>query len=204
MNYKYQKYLNFKLLLFIWFIWPVNVFSQWELILSRDSIQVYKKPVSGKLFYYKAEAQFAVDIYSLYDFFTSFENYNQWISYCEETSIVFAKPDSLFSVYFLFNMPWPIANRDALVDFVIDRIEYNKSIHIQTINSKNQYKKTFGTIRIENFDIVFDLIALSDNEVKFIMQGSYHYKGIMPSFLVEKMLKWGPYDTILRIKNFVE
>ncbi len=182
----------------------INVFSQWDLILSRDSINVYNKPVSKRLYHYKAETVFTVPLDTLYKFFVNFNLYNQWIGYCEKAKLISSETDSLYTVYFLFDMPWPISDRDALIDFIINWNNYSGAINIASQESEWIYDKPLGAIRIKDFNVSFDLFALAGNKTKFVMQGVYRPNGLLPSFLVGKMLKWGPYDTLLRIKALIE
>ena len=182
----------------------VPSYCQWEEVLDKNQIQVYTKAPDSNMFHYKSVGTINGPIDSLYHFLTNFSFYPNWVNYCSETELIDSIPDSEFHYYCHFDMPWPARNRYAIVHLKIEWSADSSIIKVNTKASKRIFKPEQTGLQISEFREYYSIEQLSDNKVRFTMQGSYNPKGTIPLKWITKMLKWGPYDTLIKIRSYIE
>lgn len=187
------------LLLFMFPIRPIC--AQWVKVLDKDNIQVFTKPSSvGGLSHYKAQATIDTSIEELYVFFTDFQNYTKWVNNCTFIDLIDEIPDSVYIYYSYFDMPWPAMNRDVLSKLSIQHVS-PQHIIVQSEPIKYDYPRKANAIHIVEFKEQYTLKEMETEKVYLEMQGSYNPEGYVPDWLLRKMLKYGPYDVILKIRS---
>jgi ribosome-associated toxin RatA of RatAB toxin-antitoxin module len=177
-----------------------NIYAQWKPVLEREHISVYTKEKTAAGYHYKAETVYSVPFDTLYGFLLDFNKYPEWINYCSSISVLKEEKDSIYTIYSWFDFPWPIRNRDIVADFNIKVNKEKTKIQVFSNCSDIPFPIPSGTIRITGFYEYFSIEKISGDQTKFSIQGSYMPSGYFPEFLAHKMLKWGPYDTLARIR----
>jgi hypothetical protein len=195
-------YIKFILVLF--FIQSgSSSFAQWTLVLDKDDIRVYTKPTARELNYYKVETTINTQIEKLYKFFTNFSNYPKWVNNCSSVDVLEQTIDSNYIYYSYFDMPWPASDRDGVSDLKIVKLT-SDTILVYSTPATLETPKKKNVIRVENFEERILLIKESENSVFLTMEGGYNAGGLIPDWLVRKMMKYGPYDVVVKIKKLVE
>ena len=180
----------------------ISVKAQWTKVYQKSNISVYQKDTDDGFIYYKAQTIFNVSIDSLYSFFIDFQNYPNWVNYCSSIEVIESVADSMYIYYSYFDMPWPARNRDAISILSIEKGTHK--INVVSRPSKVAYKDRTNTIRVSQFEEKYELIEISEYQTRFIMQGTYDPGGLIPDWTIRKMLKYGPYDVLTKVKAIVE
>lgn len=197
-------YINIRLIfLFTFCLSSTNTIAQWKLVYEKDDTRVFNKPSENGMSFYKVETIINSSISDLYTFFTNFSDYPLWVSNCSYVKVLRQIPDSNYIYYSYFDMPWPATDRDGVSDLTID-FYGTDSIVVSSVPSKHYIPLKNNVIRVDNFKESYTLTKLTTNSVFLSMEGGYDPGGFIPEWLIKKMLKYGPYDVVIRIKKLVE
>ena len=190
-------YFNF----IVFVLFASSSLQNWDLVRDEDNIIVYQQiSEETRIHEYKAEAVINTPIDSLYKFFLDFDNYHCWIPSCIESKLMLSNSDTAFVYYARYDLPWPFADRDAFSLITIKRT--NNFIEVVSkpyvTNEEAIYK---GIVRVKEYKEHYRLERISNNEVKFHMQGMYNPGGYIPAWLANKFIKYGPFDVIKSIEK---
>jgi len=177
--------------------------SQWNESLHREDITVYNKPAINGVGYYKAETIFDVSFDSLYAFFMNFEDYPKWVNYCSYTDVLKGNTDSLFIIYSYYDLPWPFSDRDAITELRID-FDTSNRIVVNSVSGETLMPELKNVIRLKGFEEKFLLEEIDGNNTRFVMEGKYIPGGLVPNWMIDRAVKYGPYDVLMKVKILVE
>lgn len=88
----------------------------WTPVFAEDGISVWERPVAGRdLPVYRATGTLPENMYEVIAVLNDFSRHREWMRFMRETRILW-RPDELhLVVYILFDAPWPVWDRDAVV-----------------------------------------------------------------------------------------
>lgn len=177
--------------------------AQWEPVLEKEGVVVFNKPSKNGMSYYRIQTKINTSISDLYAFFTDFSGYPEWVNNCAYVKVYKSIPDTNYIYYSFFDMPWPASDRDGVSDLKV--IKYTAdTILVQALPASLEIPVKNNVIRVESFEEKYTLIALSKDSVWLVMEGAYDPGGWVPTWMVRKMMKHGPYDVVMKIKKLVE
>ncbi len=179
-------------------------YCQWNKVLEQNEIKVFTKAPDSNMFHYKSIGIINTHRDSLYHFLTNFTYYPNWVNYCSEIKVIDSIPNKDYHYYCYFDVPWPARNRYAIVHLTIQWAADSSKITVNTKASSLDIDTKPLALKVTEFKEQFIIETLDQNQVRFTMQGSYNPGGAIPLKLITKMLKWGPYDTMIKIRSYVE
>jgi len=174
--------------------------AQWNLEKTDGNFRVYLHENWKSNHTYKAEGLYNDSMDNLYSFLLNFRNYPHWINYCSGVELLYAKRDSLYIYYSYYDLPWPLADREAISELRITQLS-DSVIHVISLPSDTNFRSDEKALRVTQYFESFTIKAISEEKVLFRMQGSYDPGGYIPNWVVKKFLTEGPYDILLNIKE---
>jgi hypothetical protein len=98
-----------------------NAMGDWELLRDKDGIKVYKKhSVDSKIVEFKGVTVVNAKIETIMEVKLDFKATAEWLLFVEEVRVLkgLEKKDNDFnmSIYLSTDMPWPVSNRDCLMN----------------------------------------------------------------------------------------
>lgn len=181
---------------------PMNLFSQWNLAIDKDSIKVYNKPNDDGYSFYLAEGYLNATINQVYKTFISIEDHPLWISNCAETRVLHEAPDKQIIYYSQYDFPWPSTDRYSISDMhVISKEE--KYIKLKSGPAKNQEIIMDNLVYVSRFYEEVEIFYISKNKTKIKLSGAYDPAGAIPAWLTDKFMKQSPYESILKMREIL-
>ncbi len=177
--------------------------GQWIMVKNDSTFKVFLHEDWKENQSYRAEGIYNVPIDSLYQFLLAFNNYPNWVNYCSSVDVLMAEKDLKYVYYAFYDLPWPLANREAISEIKIDRISDGR-INVSSNPADIVHKQNSRTILVKKYHETFELIQLEKNSVLFKMKGNYHPGGYIPDWVIKKFLSEGPLDVLKKIKNELE
>lgn len=191
------------LLLITSLFFPLSAKGQWILQKNHPNYKVYLHEDWKENHSYKAEGIYNVSADILYRFLIDFDRYPQWINYCSKAELLQVKKNEHYIYYAFYDLPWPLANREAVTELTIRRDDEG----VITVNSSPaviEFESRVHAILVNEYHESFSLIPINEEAVLFKMQGSYHPGGYIPNWIIRKFLTEGPYDILLNIENQIK
>jgi hypothetical protein len=182
---------------------PLPGSGQWLLVKEDSNFKVYLHEDWKENQTYRAEGIFHVSTDSLYRFLIDYSRYPSWVNFCIRTELIDSQQDAYYVYYALYDLPWPLADREAVSKIEISKYAGGK-IEVNTSPANTKYESNTRARYVKNYHEKFTLTTLSEKKVLFTMQGSYHPEGYFPDWVIRKFLTEGPYDVLKKIKMEIE
>jgi hypothetical protein len=204
--YPYNRYFKFILsfCLFL-FISTTSVNSQtWELRECKNGVTVYTRSVAGSdVEEFKGETTVKSNLGSLLNILDDFKNYPTWVyncSYAESVKKVSTYEGYAYNVY---EMSWPVSNRDLVVHYYITQNEQTKVILLK-LDAVNGYVPDKGYVRITYLKGFYEFTPKPNGYVHIIYQVHSDPGGYVPTSIVNAFVYDSPYYSLLNLKKKVE
>lgn len=179
-----------------------SLLGQWELVLDKDSVQVYNKPNSDGYSYYKAIAYINAPAYKVAEFLTNIEDFPRWVNNCSATTLVYSDDNKI--IYRAeYDMPWPISNRYSISQLIITN-KTTGNYEFKTSPIAIDSLVIGDAILISRFREQVKLKQIGQNLTVIELSGAYDPAGAIPSWLTDKFMKFGPYDMVLKMRESIE
>lgn len=178
-----------------------------KLILDKNNIKIWsykvpKSPLSG----FKATTTVKSSLSGLVSLITDTQNANRWL-YRTNRIDVLARDDSqqFFTIRVITDVPWPLTDREALVDVRISqdaktgrvRIDSNESV------SANKYPVADCCLRMPMVKGYWLFKPVGNGLVEVTMSGHADPGGMIPKGLVNFLIQEHPYNTLQGLRRVI-
>lgn len=143
-------------LLFYWFIMlgvlsPGIDASDWQLKKDKNGIQVFtKQKDDSQVYMYKVVTSVMAKPEHVYRQVVDFAGNLKYMELVDSINFLEHKADELYRNYMRFNMPWPVKNRDVVMEMTVKKED--NVIYLESTNLPDYLPRNQGIIRIEEFN----------------------------------------------------
>ena len=178
---------------------PVN---DWELKRSENGITVYTRLTKSSDYKeLKAVFQIKTSLSSIIALLNDVESYPQWVYRCGSSKVLKKDSDEHLIRYQTIVAPWPVDNRDVIVEVNSYQDEKTKIVY-QKVKALPDYAPTIKDhVRIREFRAVWTLKPLKNGIVEVEYELLVNPAGAIPVWVVNMAMVDGPYDTSLNMKK---
>jgi hypothetical protein len=89
----------------------------WELVMDKNGIKAYSRKVENSgIFEFRAVMVAEAPAEVVAEVLRDVPADTQWLPYCNEAVILEKKDDNNFTTYFSFDLPWPVTDRDLIME----------------------------------------------------------------------------------------
>ncbi len=195
--------LNFLVSFLIVFIANFNSADEWLLKKDSNGIKVYiKNDESAKIKEFKAITIIETNIENVNKLIGETEKASKWMSNVTETKVIKKVSNNEQYVYSVIDMPWPVDDRDIIINS--KTIRSGGNIKIEMNGVPNYAPKKEGFIRMPISNGSWTLIKESDNKTKVIYQFLADPGGNIPAWVINMFLVDGPYETLINMKKMLK
>lgn len=177
--------------------------KEWKLEKTGEGINIYTRVYEGSdLKEFKAITVVNADSELLEKILENIEDYPKWQANVSTAKIITQVSKTEFYIYYTFDLPWPISDRDIVVNFkkvvgVDGKISY-------LLTSKPEYiKEKEGFVRIKNSFGKWQLSPQGKNKIEVLHQFYGDPAGSLPNSVINMFIVDGPYTTLVNLKNKV-
>ena len=178
-----------------------------KLILDKNNIKIWsykvpKSPLSGFI----ATTTVKSSLSGLVGLITDTQNASRWL-YRTSRIDVLARDDGqqFFTIRVITDVPWPLSDREALVDVRISqdsktgrvRIDSNESV------SANKYPVASGCLRMPMVKGYWLFKPVGNGLVEVTMSGHADPGGMIPKGLVNFLIQEHPYNTLQGLRRVI-
>ncbi len=190
----------YKIILIVFVSVTIPLKAQWELVLEKNNIKVYNSPSKDGYSFYKERALVNYPLSHVYSFFTDVENYSNWINNCTEIYKIKTEKDNYYRYASYFDMPWPVQNRFSVSEINVIYAGADSMI-LRSEHYPNHKIDYNGALEITRYYESVKLYRKDNTSTIIVLEGAYDPGGLIPPWLVSKFLKYGPYDTMIKIRR---
>ncbi len=179
----------------------------WEKINHRHGVDVFAKKIPGsKLLAFRGETVIDAPVEKIYSVLVSTDPAFrlEWVDRLIDTANLEIDSDHEGTIYHLFDLPWPIADRDYVLHIkgYRDRETGRVYLVLRSVDHPND-PGTRGVRAITTFT-GYELIPLSPEKTRVSVEVLTDPRGLIPSWLVNLVQKTWPSDTLHGLSRQVE
>ena len=180
--------------------------AQWELITDKDGIKVMQMEVEGRsLPVFKGQGNVNENLYEILGVLRDINKGKEWMHSCIESKLLKALGDRKFIVYNKTNAPWPVSDRDVVVE---SEATFDKASQTVTIVMKSiEYKdvpEVSGVVRMPRLRGKFTLKSVSDSQTFVTYEIDADPGGLLPHWIVRMASRDIPYITLMNLRDRVK
>lgn len=198
-----------------YFLLPLSIFyivatsfciqnDDWQLKKNEQGVSVYtRNSENSSLKELKAVAYLKTSLSSIVGLLYDFEKYPEWVYKCSKSGTLKTISEKELIHYQTVIAPWPIDNRDFIVNIKIEQNELTKVITIKSYAVGEYIPALPNYVRIVNFNASWVLTPQKDGTVEIVYQLLVDPAGFVPAWAVNMAIVDGPFETMSNIKKRV-
>lgn len=180
------------------------VAQQWEFRKEKDSIKIYTRteennPVKS----YRGEMDLHTTMAKISTILGSINSFDWWDENIHDIKVLAYEKEKLIRYYLVYDLPWPIADRDLCVEA---RITYDSLTHKRTVHAvplEDVIPEKSGIVRIKNYWQDWTMQPTKPGIIHVTLEGSVDPGGYIPAWLVNMVITDTPLNIMRKVRDAV-
>lgn len=191
------------ILLFCFFSAPaVQGQSTWELQKTTDGISVYTRALSQQTFKeIKIICELPGTPAQLLQVLRQVERHPEWVYLNRKTTLLQRKSENRLVYHTEADMPWPLTDRDMVVEAVLFPETKNRSARVEVRSVAGVLPEKPDFVRIPFSLAIWDITALPNKRIKVEYTFQVHPGGSVPAWAVNATVATGPITTFQNLRK---
>ena len=185
---------------------PPQVDGPWRLVSDKNGIQVYMRHTDDSpIKTFRGITRFRMDnLHAISAVLNDTENLPRWLHFVDKGTEI-GRQDYLHrQMQFLTELPWPVTDREAVVNIDVDYDLTGNLVHIRLTNAPHLLPPNPDYIRFPQFNGRFDFVAdPRSRTVQVTYEVVADLGGWLPPALVNVAMKDVPYFTLEKFRRVV-
>lgn len=187
-----------------WVGFQVLAQDNWELKKNENGIAVYTRGISNeKLKEIRVVCELPGTTAGLISLLQNVSGHPKWVYLAEKAELVKRLSPRSLVYYTTTDMPWPVTNRDLVVEFSYEEIPGTKNITIRAKSVADYLPPKKGYVRVPYSLATWEVVPLPDNKIKVDYVFRVNPGGAIPSWLVNMAAATGPYNTFVKLRELL-
>lgn len=182
--------------------------DSWRLVSDRNEIQVYMRHRDDtRLKTFRGVTRFKLtDQYALVAVLNDYEAYPRWLHFVDSADEISRESDLLRYLRFTTLLPWPLANREAVLRADVREIRTPEEQRVEVLlsNAPERLPPNDDYIRFPEMQGIFGARDLGNDIVEITYQLVLDPGGYIPAWLTNILLRDAPYFTLDRLRRIVK
>jgi len=178
---------------------------KWEYLEDDDGVRLWRLDVPGQdLPGFRGQTVINASIDDILNVMLKWEKHPDWMYRCAESKLLKKLDDRQALMYNRTSAPWPVWDRDVIVETDIDRSADNKLLTVSFKNVDSKLKPApDNTIRMPRLVGFYKLWFVSPTQTKIMYQVESDIGGSIPKWLAVRATKDLPRITLVKLKERV-
>jgi hypothetical protein len=174
----------------------------WLLMYERDGFKAYER--RGEPPAYRAEGALSVGLAEVAAVLVDLPRQREWVSHLAESRLLEGDPLAHSVVYSRYDLPWPVRDRDAVIESVVTERPMEGEVHVRFRSTTTALApERPECIRIPLCEGEFTLAQAAPDRVRVTYTIRLDPGGLLPAWLVRHFIRDAPADTLARFRSQV-
>ncbi|WP_428329649.1 START domain-containing protein [Mucilaginibacter sp.] len=185
---------------------PVICIAQkWELKKNEDGIAVYTAKLQDEKFKeIKVICEFKGTIAQLIKIMQNVDHNKDWIYNNKVSYLINRKNRDTLTYYSEVSLPWPVSNRDLVMQQCFIRDTVNKALRIEVKTVTNVMPPKPKLVRVPYSLGLWTVKTMPNNKIRIEYIFSVDPGGSLPAWVVNFLATAGPFNTFKNLKALIE
>ncbi len=177
----------------------------WHIAKDKNGIRIYNRSVEGSSFNpYRGVMVVESNLSALTALVADAENYPNWVDTCRTGKTLRKIDDAKSIIYTVNEAPWPVSDRDSIVETVIVQNPETKVVHIHLEGLPDYLPRKEGFVRVEKVEGFWRFTPMENDQVEVVYQVHTEPGGKLPSWLINSLILNQPYRTLEKMREIVQ
>ena len=195
------------------FILPALVFISctsmaqggWAMKLNKEGIKVYTKDAAGSpIKAIKTECELETTIDVLTSVLLDVNDSKEWIYATKKATLLQQLSPTQVIYYSEIALPWPINNRDFIVQLSITQDSVSKTVKAESINKPGWLPRFKDIVRVEQAYAQWLITPMANGRLHVEYELQVDPGGCIPAWLVNMFATTGPFYTFQKLREQVK
>ncbi len=178
--------------------------EKWQLVKDEDGIKVYTRRLDNEKFKeVKANFELKGSADQLIGILQNVSHQKDWSFGTKRAYLISRKNKDTITYYSEISLPWPLSNRDLVIQLSFRKDTINKILHIQAKSIPGILPDKPSLVRVPYSLATWVVNILPDKQLKVQYTFSTNPGGILPAWLVNYAASVGPYNSFHKLKNVI-
>lgn len=178
--------------------------SDWRLVKEKDGIRIYNREIDGSSFKpYRGVMTVEAPLAALVCLVSDAGSYPDWVDTCVEGKILKKDSPSKSFIYTVNEAPWPVSDRDSIVETRMERDQETGAVHIRLTGVPDYIPETEDYIRVKKINGFWRFTPLEGNRVEIVHQVHTEPGGALPAWLVNSVVVNQPFRTLENMRAVI-
>jgi hypothetical protein len=179
--------------------------TDWKLKKDDEGIRIYTATVANsEIKAIKVEFTAKGSTTQLTRILLDINSQKDWVYSTKSASILKRVSEKEVTYYTEKSMPWPITNRDAVMDIKIqqDNTTGIMTVHATTVGNLVPEKKNI--VRVPSSTVTWKVTPIGNNTMKIEYEAQADPGGTIPAWVTNMFLSKGPFETFKKLRVMLE
>jgi hypothetical protein len=184
---------------------PVAATPQWQLIKEDRGIKVYTAPAGRADFKsIKAVAVFEGTVEKFQAILLDVGRQPAWVYGTRQAYLVKKVSNQEILYYVETQLPWPAANRDAVIRMKIKGNPATNTLTVSSVGEPQALPRQEKKVRVPHFAAQWEIKGLSKNRISITYLLELDPGGRLPPWMVNLFISKGPYETFRNLAGLLK
>jgi hypothetical protein len=197
--------IHFILLFFFTLMLSSSIAAQsWDFIKEKDGIKIYTRMETGKLLKsYKGITDINVPSEKIFALMEDINNTDWWDRKLTQIKVLLYEKDKRAQYYMIYELPWPVTDRDLCVDvtITIDSVTGIRKINAVALNGVIPERKDM--VRIKDYLQTWTIIPDGKELTHIVLDGFVDPAGTIPNWISNMLIIESPIKAITGLREAV-
>jgi hypothetical protein len=176
--------------------------DKWQLVKDEDGIKVYTRRLDNEKFKeVKANFELKGSPDQLIAILQNVTHQKDWSFGTKRAYLISRKNRETITYYSEISLPWPLSNRDLVIQLSFKKDTINKILHIQAKSIAGILPDKPSLVRVPYSMATWIVNILPDKKLNVQYTLSTNPGGILPAWLVNYAASVGPYNSFNKLKD---
>jgi hypothetical protein len=194
---------QFVLMLFFTLMLSCSMAAQsWDFIKEKDGIKIYTRKEAGKsLKSYRGVTDINAPAEKIFALMEDIKNTDWWDKNLTLTKVLLYEKDKRAQYYLVYNLPWPVTDRDLCVDvtITIDQVTGERMISAVSINGV--IPESNNMLRIKDYRQTWTITPAGKEMTHVVLEGFVDPAGSIPDLISNMLIIDTPVKAIMGLRE---
>lgn len=179
--------------------------TEWTLKKDKDGIKVYTgKAADSKFNMIRVSCKLNGSLSSLASILLQPEIQPEWVIATKTTKLVKRLANNRIYYYTIASIPWPLSNRDLVIDLWIQQDSLTKKMIIHANTIDKIIPPVAGLERVPFSQATWDVIPIAVNQIQVEYILKINPGGGIPAWVVNMFITKGPFESFYNLSKIIQ
>jgi hypothetical protein len=178
--------------------------QSWDFIKEKDGIKIYTRVETGKtLKSYKAITDINARAEKIFALMEDINNIDWWDKKLTHIKVLLHEKDKRTQYYMIYELPWPVTDRDLCVDVTITLDSVTGVRKINAVALNDVIPELNNMVRIKDYQQTWTIIPAGKELTHIVLEGFVDPAGTVPKWISNMLIIESPIKAINGLKEAI-